>query len=276
MSGTENAPGSDAYTDTRQTATMTFWEHVESLRGVVIKAIGVWVFMAVAFFIFMPQIFDGIILAPCRGNFIIYQILDQLAALCPELADSSSAEFHVELINVELASQFFIHMTTSCWLALAVSTPIILYLLWGFVKPGLYPKEQHRGAMAFVLGYIMFAIGASVGYFIVFPLTMRFLSGYQLSPDVPNIISITSYIDMFMSIVLVLGLLFELPLLAWILGRLGLLTRTFFNKYRRHAIVLLLILAAIVTPTGDPFTLFAVFIPVYLVWEAGALLVPKN
>lgn len=257
-------------------AEMTFWEHVESLRGVVLKSIVVWVAITIAMFAFMPQIFDNVILAPCRGDFCTYRLLELLSTQWPGMDVESVNNFSIELINIELASQFFIHISTACWLAFALSVPAILYFLWQFVSPALYPRERRGGVAAFTMGCAMFAVGAAVGYFVVFPLTVRFLSGYQLSAEVPNIISLTSYTDTFMSIILVMGLLFELPLLAWILGRFGLLTRAFFNRYRRHAVVVLLILAAIVTPTGDPFTLFAVFIPVYLVWEAGALLVPKH
>jgi sec-independent protein translocase protein TatC len=116
----------------------------------------------------------------------------------------------------------------------------------------------------------------AVGYFVVFPLAVRFLSDYQLSALIPNQISITSYMDMFNTTVLMMGLVFELPLLAWLLGHIGLLTRGFFNRYRRHAIVALLILAAVITPTGDPFTLFVVFLPIYVLWELSAFLVPKK
>ena len=122
----------------------------------------------------------------------------------------------------------------------------------------------------------MFYLGVAAGYYLVFPLTVRFLADYQLSDLVPNVISLDSYTDTFVTIVFLMGVVFELPLLAWLLGRMGLLTRRFFSLYRRHAIVALMILAAVITPTGDPFTLFAVFIPIYLLWEFSAMLVPKS
>lgn len=109
----------------------------------------------------------------------------------------------------------------------------------------------------------------------MFPLTVRFLAGYQLSASVPNVISLDSYMNTFFTLVLLMGVIFEMPLLAWVLGRMHLLTRAFFDRYRRHAVVGLLILAAIVTPTGDPFTLLAVFAPVYCVWELGRYMVPR-
>ena len=167
-------------------------------------------------------------------------------------------------------------MSASCWLALVVSFPVIIYLLWGFIKPGLYENERKGARMAFLFGNLMFYVGVCVGYFMVFPLTVRFLSDYQLSEMIPNQISIDSYMDTFITVVMMMGLFFELPLLAWLLGGMGLLHRNFFNTYRRHAIVALLILAAIITPTGDPFTLFVVFAPIYLLWEFSAFLVKKD
>lgn len=255
---------------------MSFWDHLDELRGVLWRAIAAWLALAVIAFIAMPEIFETVILGPCRGEFASYKIINYIAGYWPrEFGELSTSGFHIELINTELASQFFIHMSTACWAAVVASLPIILYLLWGFVRPGLYPAEQRRVRMGFVLGYVMFCVGVAMGYFLVFPLTVRFLATYQLSPEIPNIISITSYIDMFMTILMIMGLLMELPLLACVLGKFGLLTRKFFALYRRHAIVAILILAAVVTPTGDPFTLMAVFLPVYLVWELGAVLVPK-
>ena len=182
----------------------------------------------------------------------------------------------MELINIQLASQFFIHISTSFWLALVFSCPIILYLLWGFISPALYSTERRSVQAAFVAGNLMFFLGVAVGYFIVFPVTLRFLAEYQVSASVPNQISLDSYMDNFLMMIFVMGLVFELPLLAWLLGKLGLVTRDMFRSYRRHAIVVLLVLAALITPTGDPFTLMVVFLPLYLLWEIGAMVVPSR
>ncbi len=115
-----------------------------------------------------------------------------------------------------------------------------------------------------------------MGYFMVFPITLRFLADYHVSEAIPNQISLDSYIDTFLMLVLMMGIVFELPLVAWLLGKLHLLHRQFFGRYRRHAVVALLLLAAIITPTGDPFTLGIVFLPIYLLYEASAMLVPSQ
>ena len=257
---------------------LSFWDHLDDLRGVLLK-IGITVATAaILLFIFMKPIFNNIILAPCRGDFALYRLLDSMghhdgSMWWPQLG---GAGFSVNLINIELASQFFTHMTLSCWLAFVLTFPIIIYLLWTFVKPGLYPHERRGAVRAFAFGNLMFYAGVVTGYFLVFPLTLRFLADYQLSEQIPNTITLTSYIDNFLVIMLLMGAVFELPLLAWLLGKMGLLTRAFFGKYRRHAIVALLLLAAVITPTGDPFTLFMVFLPIYLLWEGSALIVPTT
>lgn len=254
---------------------MSFWGHLDVLRGVLFKAIIILAATGITLFFFMPRIFDQFILAPSRADFFSYRIIDKLAALGGFSGLTGNCS-DIELINIKLASQFFIHITTSLWMAVVVAFPVIIWLLWGFVSPALYSHEKRGIKKAFIPGCLMFYLGVAVGYTIVFPVTLRFLSDYQLSQLVPNIVSLDSYMDNFILICLMMGILFELPLVAWMLGKTSILSRSFFKKYRRHAIVALLILSAIVTPTGDPFTLSVVFIPIYALWELSAFLVPGN
>ena len=254
---------------------MSFWDHLDVLRGVLIKIAMVVVAMAIIFFALMPSIFDNIILAPCRGDFVLYRLFERITASVPFLPQFSTEGFHVDLINIQLASQFFIHMSTSFWLALVISFPVVIYLLWTFVSPALYEHEKRGRKRAFGFGNLMFFLGVAVGYFVVFPVTLRFLADYHVSAMVPNQISLDSYMDSFLMLIFIMGIIFELPLLAWLLGNIGVLKREFFKKYRRHAVVALLILAAFITPTGDPFTLTIVFLPIYLLYELSAWLVKK-
>ncbi len=252
---------------------MGFWEHVDALRRVLLRAGIIVGVLMVVFFIFMPRIFDNVILAPCHGDFVLYRFFAWITQGIDALPDFSTDGFRVELINIQLASQFFIHMSTSFWLAIVFAFPAIIYLLWGFVAPGLYEKEKRGVKTAFLFGNVMFFLGVAVGYFVVFPITLRFLADYQVSAMVPNQISLDSYMDNFLLIILIMGVIFELPLVSWILGNMGLLTRGFFVRYRRHAIIVLLILAAVITPTGDPFTLMVVFLPLMALWQFSAWLV---
>ena len=260
----------------KQQAEMTFWGHLDVLRKMLFKIIAVVALFTVLFFIFMPTIFDKVILAPCRGDFLLYRFFHDITAALPFLPEFSTDGFEVHLINIQLSSQLFIHMSSSFWLALVFSFPVILYFIWDFVKPALYANEVKGVRLAFVHGNVMFYIGLAMGYFVVFPITLRFLADYQLSALIPNQVSLDSYMNTFLSMIFILGVVFELPLLAWILGLMGIMHREFFKRYRKHAIVILLIAAAIITPTSDPFTLFIVFLPLYMLYELSALFVkPK-
>ena len=255
---------------------MSFWDHIYALRAVLIRIVVVLVVVTLGLFFVMPTIFDKVILAPCHGDFVLYRLFERMTSAVPWLPQFSTQGYEVELINIKLASQFFIHMSSSFWLALVLTFPIMLYLLWTFIAPALYPGEKRGVKTAFLIGCLMFFLGVAVGYFVVFPVTLRFLANYHVSALVPNQISLDSYMDTFLMLIFIMGVIFELPLVAWLLGNLGVLHRGFFSTYRRHAVVLLLVLAAIITPTGDPFTLMVVFLPIYLLYEVSAYLVPPS
>lgn len=255
---------------------MSFWDHIDALRSVLVKVVVVLVVAAIGLFCVMPDIFDSIIMAPCHGDFVLYRLFERITASFAWLPQFTTEGFEVKLINIRLASQFFIHMSSSFWLALVLTFPFVSYELWTFIAPALYPNEKRGVKTAFLIGCLMFFLGVAVGYFIVFPVTLRFLAEYHVSQMVPNQISLDSYMDTFLMLIFVMGIVFEMPLLAWLLGVLGVLKRSFFRRYRRHAVVLLMVLAAIITPTGDPFTLMIVFLPIYLLYEISAYLVPKS
>lgn len=252
---------------------MTWGEHLDDLRRVLFRIALTLVGIGVVAFIFMPEIFDNVILAPTRNDFPTYRLFD---AIVGDMMDGGGEPFHVQMVNIQLASQLFIHLSTAFQIALIFGFPVVIYLIWSFISPGLYERERRPARKAFVFGNLMFFIGVAVGYYLVFPVTLRFLATYQLSELIPNVISLDSYMDNFTMIVLVMGVVFELPLLCWLLGKMGLLKRGFFNRWRRHAIVVLLIAAALITPTGDPITLMIVFLPLYGLWEFSSRLVPRS
>lgn len=259
--------------DKKSQETATFWEHLDALRSVLLRVLLFTGILAAGSFVAMPWIFDNVIMAPCSNTFPTYHLFEGIGRL---LGEPQLEKFSVDVVSIELASQLFVHFSAACWTALILGFPVILYLLWGFVSPALYPNERTGIRRAFLFGNIMFYLGVTVGYFLVFPLAVRFLSTYTLSEYIRPIVSLDSYMDNFFTLLLMMGAVFELPLLCWLLGKMGLLTRSFFRSYRRHAIVVLLIVAAIITPTGDPFTLLLVFIPIYALWEASARLVPPQ
>ena len=187
--------------------------------------------------------------------------------------DTGFHSYRVGLINIRVASQFMTHVTTSFWFAVILVFPYLIYQLWTFIKPALYNNERHNVSIAFAGGTFMFYLGCAVGYCIVFPFTFRFLSQYQISETIVNQISLDSYMSTFLMLILVMGVVFELPLLAWLLGHLGVINKSFLKQYRRHAVVVLLILAAVITPTSDPFTLMMVFLPLYMLYELSIRIV---
>lgn len=255
---------------------MDFWGHLDALRSVLWRCVAILVLLAIALFSQMHWIFDNIILAPCRPDFLTYSLLSRLSGLSTFMTGAVESADGIQLINIRLASQFFIHCSTSFWLSIVLAFPFLLQQIWRFVSPGLYADEKQVAGRALLTGTLMFYAGIIIGYLLVFPLTLRFLAEYQVSSSVPNQIALDSYMDNFLALVLMMGILFELPLVAWILGRYRILTRNLFTHYRRHAVVILLALAAVITPTGDPFTLMAVFLPVYALWEISALLLPRH
>lgn len=255
---------------------MTFWDHLEAFRDVLIRIAAVVLVLGIGSFAVMPWLFDHVVLAPCRADFPLYRLFAMISRhsgfMAPELTDSG---FSVNLVSLQLTSQFFIHMSAACWLAVITGFPVIIYLLWTFVEPALYDREKRGVRKAFLWGNAMFYAGVLTGYYLVFPLALRFLASYQLSGLIETMISLESYMDNFFTIMLMMGLVFELPLLAWLLGNIGVLDRSFFKRYRRHAIFALALLAALITPTGDPFTMLAVFLPIYALWEMSSRLVPR-
>ena len=255
---------------------LTFWDHLDELRRVLFRVLGVWFVLAAGYFIAMPYLYDSVILAPCHSDFVFYDLLRRIGQELDLQDGFFTREFHVKLVNINLAAPFFIHMSTAFWMSVVTAAPYLFYEVWRFVSPALYPHERKGVRKALGLGTVMFFVGVLLGYFMVYPLTLRFLSTYQLSAAIENQISLNSYIDNFMMLVLCMGLAFELPLLTWLLSLLGLVHKTFLRRYRRHAVVIIVIAAAIITPTGDPFTLTVVAVPLYLLYELSILMVKER
>ena len=252
---------------------MTFWDHLDELRRVLFRVIGVWFVLAIGYFVAMPYLFDHVILAPCHNDFVFYDLLRFIGQKFDLTDEFFTQEFKVKLVNINLAAPFFIHMSTAFWMSVVTAMPYIFFEVWRFINPALYPNERKGVRKALTIGTGMFFIGVLMGYFMVYPLTLRFLSTYQLSSEVENILSLNSYIDNFMMLILCMGLAFELPLVTWLLSLLGVVNKSFLRKYRRHAVVIIVIAAAIITPTGDPFTLSVVAIPLYLLYEMSILMI---
>lgn len=250
-------------------ASQSFWSHLDELRSVILKSLAVTVVFAVVAFVFKDELF-AIVLAPKEAGFITYRWLGHLADV---FSGNDDDGFNVQLINTGLAQQFIIHMKTALCAGVLAASPYILYQLFRFVSPALYEDERKYAVKVVGSGYLMFVIGVLVSYFLIFPLTFRFLGTYQVSGDVENLISLESYMATLITMSLAMGLVFEMPVVCWLFGKLGFLSDSFMRQYRRHAIVIILIVAAIITPTSDVFTLLAVSMPMWLLYEGSILLV---
>ena len=242
---------------------MTFWDHLDELRGVIIRSLLVTAVAAAVAFCLKDGLF-AIVLAPRSSDFITYRLL-------------GVEPFCISLMNTGLTEQFMTHLRTACYAGVLMALPYTIYVLFGFVAPALYDNERRYATLLCGSGYLMFMLGTVINYLLIFPLTVRFLGTYQVSPDVANMLTLQSYMDTLLTMSLVMGIVFELPVVSWILGRMGLVNAQMMRSMRRHAIVAILIVAAIITPTTDAFTLFVVALPIWLLYEVSILIVrPLN
>jgi sec-independent protein translocase protein TatC len=238
---------------------LTFWDHLEELRHVLLRCIIVVALFAILAFVFKDEVF-WVVFAPKSPDF-----LPRIFGNTPD----------IQLINTELTRQFIVHMMTSFYVGIIVAAPYIIFELYRFIAPALYQNERRFSTPLVIASYLMFMLGILFNYFIVFPITFHFLGNYQVDSAVENLISLESYIDMLVFLSLAMGIVFEIPILSWLLGKLGILHRGQMQQFRRHAIVTILIIAAIITPTSDAFTLAIVSVPMYLLYELSILLVPR-
>jgi sec-independent protein translocase protein TatC len=245
-----------------ETPTMTFWDHLDELRSVIIRTMVVTVVAAAVAFCLKEQLFD-IVLAPRSSDFITYRLM-------------GVEPFSIHLMDTGLTEQFMIHLKTAMYAGVLVALPYIVYLLFGFISPALYDNERKYATLLCTSGYLMFMLGTLLNYFLIFPLTVKFLGTYQVSPDVANMLTLQSYMDTMLMMNLVMGIIFELPVVSWILGRMGLINAQMMRAMRRHAVVAILVVAAIITPTTDAFTLFIVALPIWLLYELSIFIVKSS
>ena len=238
---------------------LTFLFYLDVLRSSLIRMAVAVVVLGVAAFCLKDLLFS-VVLAPRSSDFVTYRLLGTNA-------------FHINLMNTGLTEQFMIHMRTAIYAGLLLASPYILYELFRFVSPALYQNERRYAVWIVGAAYVMFLMGTLVNYFVVFPLTVRFLGTYQVSPDVANMLTLQSYIDTLLGMSLVMGVVFELPVVCGLMGRMGLINSHMMSQFRRHAVVAILIVAAIITPTTDVFTLFVVALPIYLLYELSIQIV---
>lgn len=238
---------------------LTFWEHLDVLRGSLIRMIVASAVAGVAAFCLKDQLFS-VVLAPADSSFFMFRLL-------------GAEPFSLNLINTGLTEQFMVHMKVALLAGLLCASPYLLYVLFRFISPALYDNERRVSVRLTVAAYVMFIMGVAVNYLLIFPLTVRFLGTYQVAASVSNMLTISSYVDTLLMMTLVFGVVFEIPVVCWLLACFGMLKASWMHRYRRHAVVVILFVAAVITPTSDVFTLLIVSLPIWLLYEISILIV---
>jgi sec-independent protein translocase protein TatC len=252
-------------------AEMSFFEHLEVLRWHLVRsAIAVGVFMIIAF-AFYDFIFDSIIMGPKHADFWTYRMMCKIGEAF-NIDGFCVTEIPGTIINTQMAGQFIMQINSSLLIAVMLGVPYMLYEVWLFIKPALTEIER-KSASGFVFyATMLFLLGVCFGYFIVTPLSINFLSNYSISDSISNTITIQSYLSFVSTLSLGCGIVFELPILVYILSKIGILTPQFMRSTRRYAVVVILLIAAIITPTPDVFTMLVVSFPMFMLYEFSILI----
>lgn len=245
---------------------MSFLDHLEELRWHVVRAVGAIFICMILAFVFTEEIFEYVIFAPSDVNFVTFRWLCQLGAsvgvdgLC-------ITEIPMKIQSRFLMGQFTMQLTSSFVIGLCVAFPYVVWELWSFVKPGLYSKEKKGSRGAVFSISTLFILGISFGYFILSPMTVAFLANYSISPRISNEFDITSYVSTISILVLSSGILFQLPVVIFFLTKVGIVTPALLRSYRKHAVVAILVIGAVITPSSDPLSLSLISIPLYILYE---------
>ncbi len=246
---------------------MSFLDHLEELRWHLVRSLLAIVVFAVAAFVSKGFVFGKVILGPSKTDFLTYEMLCRLSeflnssALCIE-----QLPFIIQ--SRQMTGQFAMHITSSFVIGIICAFPYAFWEIWRFVKPGLYPKERKaaRGATFYVS--MLFSMGVFFGYFIVTPISVNFLANYQIDPTILNEFDIISYVNTVTTLVLACGILFQLPIVVYFGTKAGILTSKLMRSYRRHAIVAILVLGAMLTPP-DPFSQILIAIPLVMLYQVS-------
>lgn len=252
---------------------MTFWDHLTELRKRLVRMVLAWIVMTVVAFANSKFIFDSILLAPKDTSFVTYKWLCKLGELL-HVDSLCLPPMSITLVNLNISGQFMTDMTVSMFAGLILASPIIIFQLWQFVMPALYETERRYARQAVFIMSFLFIIGILFSYYFMVPWTLNFLGTYQVSSLVANQISLTSYISTVTSTILSVGVVFELPVVVYVLAKLGIITPDFLKKNRKYAFVIILIVAAIITPP-DIFSQIMVTVPLYSLYEISILVAKR-
>ena len=250
---------------------LTFGGHLEVLRRMLFRIIAVVLVLAIVVFCFKDKTFE-LLLAPSQWDFVTYRYIEKFLHYFG--SNFTFNQFHINLIATELSSQFMTHITTALYLGLLGASPYILVELFRFITPALYENEKKYSVRVAATMYLLFIVGVLMSYFILFPISFRFLGTYSVSGMVESNITLKSYISTFTTLTLVMGLVFQLPIIAFFLGKLEMVSSELLRQYRKYAFLVIMVLAAIITPP-DLMTLVLVTIPLYLLYEVSIFVLKR-
>jgi len=249
-------------------AEMSFFDHIDVLRKHLLRvAVVVLVFTLGAFY-FTDFIFNQIIMGPKNPSFWTYRMMCKLVAKFPSIGpEFCITKIDAKIINTEMAGQFTLQLNSCVMVGIILGIPYLLFELWLFVKPALHENERKSASGFVIFASTLFFLGILFGYFIICPLSINFLTNFTVSPDIQNTFTIDSYLSSVMTLTLGAGVIFQLPVIIYILSKVGIMTPAFMRASRRYSTVLILIIAAVVTPTADPYTMMIVAMPLFLLYE---------
>ncbi len=250
---------------------MTFGGHLEVLRKMLFRIIAVVIVLATVIFCFKTETFR-IILAPHRSDFCTFNAIESV--LHSLGFTFQFADYNVPLINTELSAQFMTHITVSCILAVLLASPYIVFELFRFISPALYERERRYSYIVVGVVYLLFIIGLLMSYFVLFPISFQFLATYQVDEAITNTINLDSYISTFITLTFLMGVVFQLPVFTFVLGRMGLVDAAMLKHYRPYALIVIMVVAAVITPP-DLFTLVLVTMPIYGLYEVSILILKR-
>lgn len=250
---------------------LTFEGHLDVLRRMLFRIIIVVIILGCIIFCYKKQAFT-ILLAPHNSDFCTFEFIEDLINAMG--FDFQFTDYKIPLISTELSAQFMTHITVSCILSVLCSSPYILFELFKFISPALYESEKKHSYLVAGIIYMLFILGVLMSYFVLFPISFQFLANYQVDEEIVNTITLNSYISTFSTITFLMGIVFQLPIIAFVLGKMGFIDAHMLKQYRAYAFIIIMVIAAVITPP-DIFTLILVTLPIYALYEVSIIVLKK-
>ena len=253
---------------------MTFFDHLEELRWHIIRSVIAVFVLMVAAFALKKIIFGQILFGPTKPDFATYEFLCRLSSTIKFGSAFCIEQVNYKIVNLEMAGQFMVHLKTSLAVGLVLAFPYIFWEMWRFITPGLHDDELKKSRFAILAGSVLFFVGVLFGYFVLSPFSITFFANYNVSDTIKNTFGLSNYINFLVMLVVATGIMFELPMVVFFLAKLGIVTPQMMRQYRKHALIVIMIISAIITP-ADIGTMVMVTLPVMLLYEISIFIAAR-